>query len=86
MGGSGWWPGTVSRKARGFATSGALPTVRWMGGRVRQAPVAGALDAGPDGVWVSAGAAPPAAPSPEPEELPPDDALRPKGQGRRTGL
>jgi hypothetical protein len=85
MGGSGRCPGTASRNGFAGATTGGPATVRWIGGRDAHAPVgaaarnpaggAGSEDgegaaAGPSGVAVG----------------PSDGALRPNGQGRRTGL
>jgi hypothetical protein len=46
MGGSGRWPGTEARNGAAGATTGTGPVVRWIGGSVAQAPVAGAR-AGP---------------------------------------
>ena len=87
IGGSGRWPGTSARNGVDGATSGAAETVRWMGGSLAQAPVAGAgagaaalSETGPTGD------APSPASSCSREACPSDGVLRPNGQGRRTGL
>jgi hypothetical protein len=88
MGGSGRWPETSWRNGAAGATSGGAPTVRWIAGSEAQAPVGGATALAP--LVVAAGVVDARAPTPPSsgcvEGGPSGDVLRPKGQGRRTGL
>jgi hypothetical protein len=87
IGGSGRCPGTSARNGAAGATKGGAPVVRWMGGSVAQAPVAGASEAATGASWAApTGEAPSRASSGMWEGCPSDGVLRPNGQGRRTGL